>query len=138
MTDKKIVLQESELPRQWYNIMADMPTPMEPPLHPGTGQPVGPDDLAPIFPMPLILQEVSQERFIDIPEEVLEKYLIWRPTPLYRAFGLEKYLDTPACEHSYQDGDHCPDGNAIINGNSDKPDNLYTHTGIGLFIGGRS
>jgi tryptophan synthase beta chain len=89
METKKIFLPESELPRQWYNVMADMPTPMEPPLHPGTGQPAGPDDLAPIFPMPLIEQEVSQERFIDIPEEVLEKYL-------YRAFSLEKYLDTPA------------------------------------------
>jgi tryptophan synthase beta chain len=96
METKKIFLPESELPRQWYNVMADMPTPMEPPLHPGTGQPAGPDDLAPIFPMPLIEQEVSQERFIDIPEEVLEKYLLWRPTPLYRAFSLEKYLDTPA------------------------------------------
>ncbi len=96
MEVKKIFLPESELPRQWYNIMADMPTPMEPPLHPGTGNPVGPDDLSPIFPMPLILQEVSQERFIDIPEEVLEKYLLWRPTPLYRAYSLEKYLDTPA------------------------------------------
>lgn len=96
MEVKKIFLPESELPRQWYNIQADMPTPMEPPLHPGTGNPVGPDDLAPIFPMPLILQEVSQERFIDIPEEVLEKYLLWRPTPLYRAYGLEKYLETPA------------------------------------------
>ena len=96
MEVKKIFLPESELPRQWYNIMADMPTPMEPPLHPGTGNPVGPDDLAPIFPMPLIEQEVSQERFIDIPEEVLEKYLLWRPTPLYRAYNLEKYLDTPA------------------------------------------
>ena len=96
MEVKKIFLPESEIPRQWYNIMADMPTPMEPPLHPGTGQPVGPDDLAPIFPMPLIEQEVSPERFIDIPEEVLEKYLLWRPTPLYRAYNLEKYLDTPA------------------------------------------
>ena len=96
MADKKIFLPESELPRQWYNIQADLPTPMEPPLHPGTGQPVGPDDLSPIFPMPLIMQEVSQERFIDIPEEVLEKYLLWRPTPLYRAFDLEKNLDTPA------------------------------------------
>ncbi len=96
MEVKKIFLPESELPRQWYNIAADMPTPMEPPLHPGTGQPVGPEDLLPIFPMPLIEQEVSQERFIDIPEEVLEKYLIWRPTPLYRANALEKYLDTPA------------------------------------------
>jgi tryptophan synthase beta chain len=96
MEVKKIFLPESELPRQWYNIAADMPTPMEPPLHPGTGQPVGPDDLAPIFPMPLIEQEVSQERWIDIPEEVLEKYVIWRPTPLYRAYQLEKYLETPA------------------------------------------
>ena len=96
MQVKKITLPESEMPTQWYNVMADMPTPMEPPLHPGTGQPVGPEDLAPIFPMPLIEQEVSQQRFIDIPEEVLEKYLIWRPTPLYRAYELEKYLDTPA------------------------------------------
>ena len=96
MENKKIFLPESELPRQWYNIMADMPTPMEPPLHPGTGQPAGPEDLAPIFPMPLIEQEVSPERFIDIPEEVLEKYLLWRPTPLYRAYGLENHLDTPA------------------------------------------
>lgn len=96
MQTKKIFLPESEMPRQWYNVAADMPTPMEPPLHPGTGQPVGPEDLGPIFPMPLIEQEVSQERFIDIPDEVLEKYLIWRPTPLYRAYGLEKFLDTPA------------------------------------------
>jgi len=96
MEVKKIFLPESEMPRQWYNIMADMPTPMEPPLHPGTGQPVGPDDLAPIFPMPLIEQEVSPERFIDIPEEVLEKYLLWRPTPLYRAYELERFLDSPA------------------------------------------
>jgi len=96
MEVKKIFLPESELPRQWYNIMADMPTPMEPPLHPGTGQPVGPDDLAPIFPMNLIEQEVSTQRWIDIPEEVLEKYVIWRPTPLYRAYNLEKFLGTPA------------------------------------------
>ena len=96
MEVKKIFLPESEMPRQWYNIMADMPTPMEPPLHPGTGEPVGPEDLAPIFPMNLIEQEVSQERWIDIPEEVLEKYAIWRPTPLYRAYALEKHLDTPA------------------------------------------
>ena len=96
MEVKKIFLPESEMPRQWYNIMADMPTPMEPPLHPGTGQPVGPDDLAPIFPMNLIEQEVSTERWIDIPEPVLEKYVIWRPSPLYRAYSLEKYLDTPA------------------------------------------
>jgi tryptophan synthase beta chain len=96
MKTKKIVLAESELPRQWYNIQADMPTPLEPVLHPGTGEPVGPADLEPLLPMALIEQEVSQERWIDIPEEVLEKYLIWRPSPLYRAYGLEEYLKTPA------------------------------------------
>ena len=93
---RKITLPESELPRQWYNILPDFPVPMEPPLHPETGKPISPDELSPIFPMPLIEQEASQERYIDIPEEVLEKYLIWRPTPLYRAYGLEKFLDTPA------------------------------------------
>lgn len=96
MKIKKIFLPESELPRQWYNILPDLPDPLEPPLHPGSGNPVGPDDLVPIFPMQLIEQEVSQERYIDIPEEVLEKYLIWRPTPVYRALNLEEYLGTPA------------------------------------------
>jgi tryptophan synthase beta chain len=96
MKVKKIFLPESELPRQWYNILPDMPTPLEPPLHPGTGQPVGPEELAPIFPMPLIEQEVSQNRWIDIPEPVLDKYLMWRPSPLYRAYNLERHLDTPA------------------------------------------
>jgi len=92
----KITLPESELPRQWYNILPDLPVPLEPPLHPETGRPVSPEDLSAIFPMPLIEQEVSQERYIDIPEEVLEKYALWRPTPLYRAYNLERYLDTPA------------------------------------------
>ena len=96
METKKILLPESDLPRQWYNIQADMPTPLEPPLNPETGEPVGPDALAAIFPMALIEQEMSQERFIDIPDEVIEKYLIWRPTPLYRAYNLERYLETPA------------------------------------------
>jgi len=96
MKTKKIVLPESELPRQWYNILPELPIPLEPPLNPETGQPIGPEDLAPIFAMPLIEQEVSEESYIDIPDEVLEKYLIWRPTPLYRAYGLEAYLDTPA------------------------------------------
>ncbi len=96
MFQKKIILSEDEMPRQWYNILPDMPTPMQPPLHPGTGQPVGPDDLAPIFPMNLIEQEVSPQRWIDIPEPVLEKYLIWRPTPLVRAYALEAFLETPA------------------------------------------
>ncbi len=95
-TAKKILLSEEEIPRQWYNILPDLPTPLQPPLHPGTGQPVGPDDLAPIFPMPLIEQEVSDQRWIDIPEGVMEKYFLWRPTPLVRARRLEEHLGTPA------------------------------------------
>lgn len=96
MPQKKILLNESEMPQHWYNIMADMPNKPLPPLHPGTRQPVGPDDLAPIFPMDLILQEVSTERYIEIPDQVQEIYKIWRPTPVMRAYGLEKLLDTPA------------------------------------------
>ncbi len=96
MQQNRIILPESEMPRSWYNIQADMPNPMKPPLNPGTGQPIGPEDLAPVFPMNLIEQEVSTEQFIDIPEEVLEKLLLWRPTPLVRAYALEKYLGTPA------------------------------------------
>jgi tryptophan synthase beta chain len=96
MEIKKVFLNQSDMPRQWYNIAADMPTPMQPPLHPGTGQPIGPDDLAPIFPMNLIEQEVSTQRWIDIPEEVLEILAIWRPSPLTRAYNLEKFLGTPA------------------------------------------
>lgn len=92
----KILLDESAMPRQWYNIIPDLPSPPPPPLHPGTGQPIGPDDLAPLFPMDLILQEVSTERFIDIPDEVLDVYRLWRPSPLYRAHRLEKALGTPA------------------------------------------
>ncbi|MDR7866879.1 MAG: TrpB-like pyridoxal phosphate-dependent enzyme [Sporomusaceae bacterium] len=94
--DKKIFLDEQDIPRRWYNIQADMPTKLAPPLHPVTKQPIGPADLAPIFPMELIKQEVTQERWIDIPEEIVEKYRIWRPTPLIRAYELEKALDTPA------------------------------------------
>ena len=94
--ETKILLQENEIPTKWYNIQADLPTPLPPPLHPATGQPVGPDDLAPIFPMNIIEQEVSTQRWIDIPEPVLEKLLMWRPTPLYRAHRLEQFLDTPA------------------------------------------
>jgi tryptophan synthase beta chain len=92
---KKIVLQEHEMPTQWYNIQADMPNAMLPPLHPGTGEPIGPDDLAPLFPMALIAQEVSNERYIDIPEEVQDIYKIWRPSPLVRATRFEKLLDAP-------------------------------------------
>ena len=96
MDERKIFLPEKDIPRQWYNIQADMPTPMQPPLNPATGKPIGPDDLSRVFPMNLIEQEVSTERWIDIPEEVLEKLLIWRPSPLQRAYELERYLDTPA------------------------------------------
>src|SRR5689334_13810961 len=92
----KILLDESEQPTQWYNLLHDLPTPPPPVLHPGTLQPVGPDDLAPLFPMDLIRQEVSQEQYIDIPGEVLDVYRLWRPSPLYRAHRLEKALDTPA------------------------------------------
>jgi len=92
----KFTLDESEIPNQWYNILADLPEPLPPILHPGTGKPVTPDDLAPLFPMELIKQEVSTERWIDIPEQVLDIYRLWRPTTLFRAHRLEKFLDTPA------------------------------------------
>ncbi len=92
----KYLLSEAEMPTQWYNIVADLPTPPPPPLHPGTREPAGPDDLAPLFPMALIEQEVSTERYIDIPGPVLDVYKLWRPSPLYRAHRLEKALDTPA------------------------------------------
>ncbi len=94
--DTKITLAESEMPTRWYNIVPDLPEPPPPVLHPGTHEPVGPDDLAPLFPMALIMQEVSQDSFVDIPEEVLDIYRLWRPSPLYRAHRLEKALDTPA------------------------------------------
>src|SRR5499433_3624621 len=92
----KYVLSEKDIPTKWYNIQADLKTPLPPPLHPGTGQPIGPQDLAPLFPMELIKQEVSQERWIEIPDEVRDIYRLWRPSPLYRARRLEQALDTPA------------------------------------------
>jgi tryptophan synthase beta chain len=92
----KFLLNENEMPTRWYNVHADMSNKTMPPLHPGTLQPIGPDDLAGLFPMELIKQEVSMERFIEIPEEVQDIYKIWRPTPLVRAYNLEKMLDTPA------------------------------------------
>jgi tryptophan synthase beta chain len=93
---KKILLPEKDIPENWYNIQADMPNPTLPSLHPGTKQPIGPQDLAPLFPMELIKQEVSKERWIGIPEEVRDIYKIWRPSPLFRAYEFEKLLDTPA------------------------------------------
>ncbi|MFC1501578.1 TrpB-like pyridoxal phosphate-dependent enzyme [Elusimicrobiota bacterium] len=96
MDDTKILLSEKDLPTKWYNIQADLKEPLPPVIHPGTKQPIGPQDLAPLFPMELIKQEVSTERWIEIPEEIREIYKLWRPSPLHRAKRLEKALDTPA------------------------------------------
>ena len=93
---RKFTLEEKEIPTHYYNILGDLPTPLDPPLHPGTKKPVGPEDLSPIFPMSLIAQEMSSERFIEIPDEVRSAYASFRPTPLYRAVELERVLDTPA------------------------------------------
>ncbi|WP_409463321.1 TrpB-like pyridoxal phosphate-dependent enzyme [Amycolatopsis sp. GA6-003] len=92
----KYILDEADLPAQWYNVVPDLPEPPPPPLHPGTREPVGPEDLAPLFPRALIEQEVATERYVDIPEEVRDVYRLWRPSPLYRARRLEKALGTPA------------------------------------------
>ena len=96
MAQHKILLDESELPTHWYNVLHDLPTPPPPVLHPGTGQPVGPEDLAPLFPMELIMQEVSTEQYVEIPEAVRDVYRLWRPSPLFRAHRLEAALGTPA------------------------------------------
>src|SRR3954464_7138807 len=95
-SDHKILLSESDQPTRWYNVLHDLPTPPPAVLHPGTGQPVGPDDLTPLFPMELILQEVSGDQYVEIPGEVLDVYALWRPSPLFRAHRLEKALGTPA------------------------------------------
>src|SRR5216110_1443773 len=95
-TRTKFLLDEKDIPSKWYNIQADFKTPAPPVIHPGTKQPIGPQDLAPLFPMELIKQEVSQERWIEIPEEVRDVLRLWRPSPLHRAHRLEKALGTPA------------------------------------------
>ena len=92
--ETKIILKDSEIPKTWYNIMADMPNPPAAVLHPGTGKPIGPDDLAPLFPMALIEQEVSTQRFIPIPDEIRKIYALWRPSPMYRAKRLEEAIGT--------------------------------------------
>ncbi|SEL75106.1 TrpB-like pyridoxal phosphate-dependent enzyme [Parapedobacter koreensis] len=107
--EKKILLTERDMPTQWYNIVADMPNKPLPPLHPATKLPVGPDDLAPLFPMELIKQEVAAEQYIDIPEEVQQAYRIWRPTPLIRATNLEKALGT-TCKIYYKYEGTSPSG----------------------------
>ncbi|SVB58996.1 uncharacterized protein METZ01_LOCUS211850, partial [marine metagenome] len=97
MSDQnKILLEEREMPTQWYNILADLPVPMPPPLHPGTHEPATAEDFGPLFPMALIEQEMTGDRYVDIPGEVLDVYKLWRPTPLFRARRLERQLDTPA------------------------------------------
>ena len=95
MTEQyKFLLSESEMPKRWYNIVPDLPSPLPPPLNPQTMEPIGPEDLAPLFPMGLILQEVSQDSYIDIPQPVLDLYKLYRPSPLFRAVRLEKALGT--------------------------------------------
>ena len=107
-------LPQSAIPTRWYNIQADLPRPLPPVLHPGTKQPIGPADLAPLFPMELIKQEVSRERFIEIPEEVREIYKLWRPTPLLRARRLEKAIGTTArIYYKYEGGS--PSGSHKLN-----------------------
>src|SRR5213596_3453339 len=134
----KFLLDEKDIPTKWYNIQADFKTPLPPPLHPGTGQPIGPADLAPLFPMELIKQEVSQERWIEIPDAIRDVYRLWRPTPLYRARRLEKALDTPArIYYKYEGvspaGSHKPNtavAQAYYN-KKEKVARLTTETGAG-------
>ena len=137
-TQTKFLLDESQLPRRWYNIRPDLPTAPQPVLHPGTGQPIGPDDLAPLFPMALIAQEVSEEPEVAIPEEVLELYSLWRPTPLYRARRLEHALGThSAIYYKYEGvsppGSHKPN-TAVAQAHYNKQEGrtrLATETGAG-------
>ncbi|HUT74107.1 MAG TPA: TrpB-like pyridoxal phosphate-dependent enzyme [Armatimonadota bacterium] len=138
MAETKILLSEKDIPTRWYNIAADLPHPLDPPLHPGTHQPLGPDDLAPIFPMGLIMQEVSAERWIEIPDQVLDAYRLYRPTPLHRARRLERVLDTPAkiyykYEGTSPPGSHKPN-TAIAQAYYNKQEGvkrLATETGAG-------
>jgi tryptophan synthase beta chain len=134
----KILLDEQDIPTHWYNIVSDLKAPPQPVLHPGTGQPVGPADLAPLFPMALIGQEVSQEPRIEIPDEVRDVYRLWRPTPLFRARRLEKLLQTPAhIYYKYEGvspaGSHKPN-TAVAQAYYNKVDGikrLTTETGAG-------
>ena len=109
MDCKRVFLSEKEMPTAWYNLQADLPEPVPPPLNPGTMQPIGPADLEPIFARALIAQEVSQERWIEIPEAVRKVYAIWRPSPLVRATDLEQALKTPARIY-FKDESHSPPG----------------------------
>jgi len=135
---KKITLDENDIPKKWYNIQADLKTPLDPPLNPKTKEPIGPDDLKAIFPMGLIKQEVSQDRFITIPDEVREIYRIWRPSPLYRADRLEKALKTPAkiyfkWEGVSPPGSHKPNSAVpqVYYNMKEGVENIATETGAG-------
>ncbi len=138
MDEHRILLSEKEMPTVWYNVLPDLPRPLDPPLHPLTREPVKPEDLAPVFPPSLIEQEVSTERFIDIPGEVLDVYRLWRPTPLVRAHRLEKALGTPArIYYKYEGvspaGSHKPN-TAVAQAYYNKKDGtrrLTTETGAG-------
>jgi len=138
MERTKFILDEKEMPTHWYNILPDLPEPLAPVLHPATGKPVTPDDLAPLFPMGLIMQEFSPERYIEIPEEVQRIYHTWRPTVLHRAHRLEKHLDTPAkifykYEGTSQAGSHKPNtavAQAYYN-KQEKIKRMTTETGAG-------
>ena len=114
MMDEKIMLAEKDIPKQWYNLAADLPCPLYPPINPQTKKPLDPKDLAPIFPRALIAQEMSQDRWIDIPDEIRQIYKIWRPTPLHRALRLEKALKTPARIY-YKDESVSPPGSHKTN-----------------------
>ena len=134
----RYLLDEDRIPKAWYNINADLPSPAPPVLHPGTGQPIGPGDLAPLFPMELIKQVVSQDREIEIPDPVRDAYKLYRPSPLHRAHRLEKALDTPAhiyykYEGGSPSGSHKPN-TAIAQAFYNKAEGinrLVTETGAG-------
>lgn len=114
MDKDRVVLSLNDIPKQWYNALPDLPVPLPPPLNPKTGQPLGPEDLAPIFPMALIQQEMSSERWIDIPQEIIDVYRIWRPTPLQRAVRFEKLLKTK-CRIYFKNESLSPAGSHKLN-----------------------
>ncbi len=138
MQSRMITLSQNEIPKKWYNALPDLPRPLDPPLHPGTREPIGPEALTPLFPMGLIEQEVSSQRWIDIPEEVLDILALWRPTPMFRAVGLEKALGTPAkifykYEGTSPAGSHKPN-TAVAQAYYNKKENvkrIATETGAG-------
>ena len=130
MADRRILLGENDIPTRWYNIAPDLPSAPPPPLHPGTREPVGPDDLAPLFPMEIIRQEVSQDREVPIPDEVRALYSMWRPTPLVRALGLEQALGTRSRIFYKYEG-VSPAGSHKPNTRAEGVRRLATETGAG-------